>query len=142
MPTQQLRCEVPRWKKNKLFSSQSVVHFNSRCHASSEYRKYKFEGVSGVAAVANLENKRKCKEIAVAQAKKPKVRRADTERGVPAYGRDYSDDLEPRTLEILEKLKWNRNNWESIRHLSKGDESFYQERSRDMLLSDQYHRQL
>lgn len=125
--------------------AMGVVHFNSRCHASSEYRKYKFGGVSDLPAVLKFENKRKrkCEQTAAVRANKPRVRRADTEKGVQGYGGDYSDDLEPRALEvatnrIMEKLKRNQTNWKSIEHLSKDDESFYHEKSRDMLLSNYF----
>lgn len=125
--------------------AMGVVHFNGRCHAISEYRKSKFGGVSDIPAVVKLEDKRKrkCEVTAVARANKPRIRRGDTEKEVQGYGGDYSDDLEPRALEIaasriMENLKRNQMNWKSIEHLSKDDESFHHEKSRDVLSSNYF----
>lgn len=122
--------------------AMGVIHFNSGCHASSEYRKNKFGGVSDIPAVAKLENKRKRKsvETAATRAKKPGVRGTEIEEGVTANGGDYSEDMEPRGLEeakniIMEKLKRNQKRRICIEDVSKDDEHFYNEKIMNMLMS-------
>ncbi|KAJ6649467.1 hypothetical protein Bhyg_04703 [Pseudolycoriella hygida] len=67
--------------------AMAVVHFNTDCHASSEYHRIKLGGVCDLPSVTQLENKRKrkCLENAVARTKKPRVRRAESDKG-KAYG--------------------------------------------------------
>lgn len=121
--------------------AMAVVHFNSGCKAGSEYRKMKLGGVVDLTSVVKLESKRKlkCKQNAIATAKKPRVRRSEQEQG-KAYGGDYTDDMEQTALDaakerIMEKLTRNMANRTSIERLSKDDEHLYSEKIRNMLMS-------
>lgn len=121
--------------------AMAVVHFNSECQASSEYRKIKLGGVSDVSRVGMLENKRKRKVAytAVARAKKPRVRRTESDHG-KAYGGDYREDMGPTALDaaknvIMEKLIRNKDMRASIETATKTDDSYYNEKSRNMLMA-------
>lgn len=121
--------------------AMAVVHFNTECHAGSEYRKMKLGGVSDLPSVAKLEGKRKRKvaQNAVARAKKPRVRVTEPKQG-RGYGGDYTEDMLPDSLEaakniIMEKLNRNKMNRKLIETVSKDDENYYEEKIRNMLMS-------
>lgn len=121
--------------------AMAVVHFNSDCHGNSEYRKAKLGVVSE--SITKLENKRKRKNIqnTTGRAKKPRVRRNETDsKPNLAYGGEYAEDMEPRVLTaaqnmILEKLTLNQAMRVSIEATTKDDEHYFFEKIRNMLMS-------
>lgn len=124
--------------------AMAVVHFNSGCRASSEFRKQKLGHVSELSSIAKLESKRKrkCEQNAVARAKKPRVRATEPDQG-RGYGGDYAEDMEPGALNaaknrIMEKLMINLAKRKSIETLSKTDEHYYNEKARNMLMSNYF----
>ncbi|KAJ6643034.1 hypothetical protein Bhyg_07990 [Pseudolycoriella hygida] len=126
--------------------AMAVVHFNSDCHASSQYRKIKLGAVPDMCSVTKLENKRKMKnqQTAIARTKKPKVRRTQTDRRTDvAYGGEYSDDMDPRSLQtsknmILEQLTHNQTMRVPIETTTKNDEHYFFEKTRNMLMSNYF----
>lgn len=121
----------------------AVVHFNTGCHASSEFRKMKLGVVSDACIVTKLENKRKRKTLqnAIARSKKPKVRRTEADRRPDvAYGGEYAEDMDRQSIQtaksvIMEKLKHNQDMRISIEATTRDDEHYYFEKARNMLTS-------